>query len=102
MLIIETNISYNDHKEIEDHQSRIIEANSWEEYILTYQNNKPQNYNGTMCGYNFSRFGKILNLSYDDFHLSCDIYNPITITKKMAYRLENEYELNHIIGGSIK
>lgn len=94
MLIIETNISYeNGKREIEDHQSRIIEVDSWDEYVNTYVNKESKLYNGTMSGYNFSIMSTVLNLEFDEFHLTCDIDNGFVINKKLAYKIQDEFSL---------
>ena len=94
MLVIETNISYeNGIKEFCDHQSRIVIVDSWDEYVETYINQKSTSYIGTMSGRNFSKMSKILNLEYDDFHLSCDVDNGFMISKKLAYKAPDEFGL---------
>lgn len=98
MLVIETNISYeNGIKEFCDHQSRIVIVESWEDYINTYINQESVFYQGTMGGRNFSQISKVSDLEYDDFHLSCDIDNGFWITKKLAYKVQDEFELTHNI-----
>lgn len=76
--IIETNLSYDNNGQLQDHQSRIVEANSWKEYVSIYEN-----YDGNyvdkfkvktqLLGYSIPRMVKIMNLKYNDFHLSCDL-----------------------------
>lgn len=90
MLVIETNISYDNLGDFCDHQSRVIEVESWEKYIESYTNNSPKKFNGTMCGYNFFNNYKMSGLQYDEYHLCCDFDNG---TKKLAYRLQDEFEL---------
>ena len=75
--VIETNLSMNGDK-IADHQSRVIEVPSWEEYCAIYEN-----YSGQACtigkslthlsGNNINSHRIIENLTYDNFHLSCDM-----------------------------
>lgn len=75
--VIETNLSMNGDK-IADHQSRVIEVPSWEEYCAMYET-----YNGQACnigksltnsiGNNINSNRIIENLEYDDFHLSCNM-----------------------------
>lgn len=77
VYVIETNLSMNEDK-IADHQSRVIEVPSWEEYCAMYEN-----YDGQACsigrsltqmiGNNINAHRIIENLKYDDFHLSCDM-----------------------------
>ena len=77
VYVIETNLSMDGDK-VADHQSRVIEVPSWEEYCAMYEN-----YNGQACtigksptylsGNNINSHRIIENLNYDDFHLSCDM-----------------------------
>lgn len=94
--IIETNISMKD-KEIMDHQSRVIEAESLDEYTDYYVSRLIGyiDYSvGFKCltnlvGGTLPRFAEINNLKYDNRHLSCDVFNPEGIqTKKLAYLVE--------------
>lgn len=101
--IIETNLSiHNETYQIMDHQSRIIEAESWDKYIDYYFNYM----NGfddfkfkcltNMFGNTLPREAKIENFKFDDYHLSCDVIKHIDywgqphtiITKKLAYLVE--------------
>ena len=77
--------------EIKDHQSRIIECGSWDDYIKAFQE-----YNGnaiafrsltSMIGASINREKKIVNLQFDDFHMSCFVYGyPFNChTKHLAY-----------------
>lgn len=86
--IIETNLSgpVNINEEsiqIIDHQSRIINADSWEQYVSFYLN--PENeilrekFPRTL-----SKQGRIYNLKTDDFHLSCIIQRELP-TYRLAY-----------------
>lgn len=86
--IIETNLSglinINEKSiQIIDHQSRIVKANSWEEYISFYSN--PEN---EILREKFPRTipkqGRIYNLKTDDFHLSCVIQKELP-TYRLAY-----------------
>ena len=92
MLVIETNISY-DNGEFKDHQNRIIEVDSWEEYVDNFEKRFSKNYAGTMWGRNFRNSELIENLKYDNFHLSCDLINDRYKTKKLAYLLDEHYTL---------
>ena len=74
--IIETNLTMTDMIVI-DHQSRVIEASSWDDYC-----NAIKNYDGkaiefrsltSAYGATIPREAAIQNLKYDDFHLSCDV-----------------------------
>lgn len=101
--IIETNLSIHDKTdEIMDHQSRIVEAESWEQYVDYYFNymNGFDNFKfkclTKMQGETLPREAQIENFKYDDFHLSCDVVKHIDyhgqphtiITKKLAYFVE--------------
>lgn len=73
MRIIETNISYGKSDQY-DFQSRVIEIDSWEDYIQEIKENKCVSRNsviGNLNGQSFPRyFNDFDNLKYDDFHLS--------------------------------
>jgi len=89
--IIETNLLvYNGY--IMDHQNRIIEANSWNEYIDYYVNHtagfvtKEFKSLTEMVGNTLPSYVDIYNFKYDNFHLSCSWYSPDGVeTKKLAY-----------------
>ena len=70
---------------IENHQSRIIEADSWKDYCKSFEE-----YNGdsiefkiltSMTGETIPKGENIYNLEYDDYHLSCNVSGM----KKLAY-----------------
>ncbi len=92
--IIENNLIINDLGEIYDHQSRIIEADSWEEYCEAfdrYDCNEVEFKSLTnLFGYSISREVKVNSLKYDDFHLSCNIYNSRIKTKHLAYLINKK------------
>ena len=89
--IIETNISMKD-GQVYDHQSRVVEADSWDEYIEMYEK-----YDGSpidrfkaiseMIGNSIPKDVEILNLKYDEKHLTCDFkHKDGWIEKKLAYK----------------
>ena len=89
--IIETNISMKD-GQVYDHQSRVVEADSWDEYIEMYEE-----YDGSpidrfkaiseMIGNSIPKDVEILNLKYDEKHLTCDFkHKDGLIEKKLAYK----------------
>ena len=91
MKIIETNISFSYIKEIsefyiniKDHQSRVIDIPDWDSYIKYYldpMNDKWRNiFPGTL-----PYWVEILELKYDDYHLSCIVNNGTFLTYKLAY-----------------
>lgn len=94
--VIETNLIIDEDNIIQDHQSRVVEASSWDEYCKAYQN-----YDGkevffkskTMSGSSIKSNCKISKLKYDEIHLSCNIWRlingEILEDKKLAYRIEN-------------
>jgi hypothetical protein len=84
--VIETNLSMMswDGEEIADHQSRVIEVDSWQDFINEIKDGKSVDRIGTLWGLTLPRACKIENLKYDDFHLSCDVYTDIK-QKKLAY-----------------
>lgn len=95
--IIETNISINPKKNIiKDHQSRIIETESWDEYVDYYkQNLKPNRKHSkfkfftSLKGDSLPRYGEVKNLKYDSFHLICNHINYMKqLTIRLAYLCE--------------
>lgn len=95
MLVIETNISYDNLGNFRDHQSRVIKVKSWDTYTEEIVRGVTKNYNGTLLGCNIPYQSKIENLKYDNKHLSCDIYSwKNEFIKKLAYRVQDEFELN--------
>ena len=89
--IIETNISMKD-GQVYDHQSRVVEADSWDEYTEMYEE-----YDGSpidrfkaiseMIGNSIPKDVEILNLKYDEKHLTCDFkHKDGWIEKKLAYK----------------
>lgn len=89
MQIIETNITYGHSETIKDHQSRIIKVDSWEDYISLYNqyHGEPSgDYNGSLIGYTLPKNAHIYKLSYDDFHLQCELvlWNN-DVETKLAY-----------------
>lgn len=98
MLIIETTISYDENKRIEDHQSRIVEVDSWEGYVLEIENNKNKDYHkATISGCTFPKFSKIYNVTHDENHLSCDVIGAVHTYKKLATRVHESFELKQNI-----
>ena len=89
--IIETNISMKD-GQVYGHQSRVVEADSWDEYTEMYEE-----YDGSpidrfkaiseMIGNSIPKDVEILNLKYDEKHLTCDFkHKDGWIEKKLAYK----------------
>ena len=91
-IIIETNVSMKDGIAV-DHQSRVVEAKSWDDYVEYYkQNIKPDREHSKfesltgLLGDSLPRYGDIIEFKYDDFHLSCYHINRQGImTLKLAY-----------------
>ena len=95
MKIVETNISYSS-KRLEDHQSRVLEVPSWDEYCDLYRNYNGD-YNGDkyksvfnqMIGCVMPKNARITDLRIDEFHLTCHIYLFNGYPQyKLAYILE--------------
>jgi hypothetical protein len=89
--IIETNISLNENDEIMDHQARVVEVESWQEFIEEAKNHKSisrVSLIGVCHGLSFPLSGKIENLKYNDHTLSCNItlWNGLK-TKKLVYKV---------------
>lgn len=91
--VIETNLSLNKTETIKDHQSRVVEVNSWEDYCKAFEeyDGKPVEFKSitNMTGNSIPREMAVLNLEYDDFHLSCDVWDGLYMTKKLAYLWDN-------------
>ena len=92
--IIETNLSIYKHDEdhtIKDFQSRVIEVDSWEEYIQEIKDAKVvvrSSILGSLHGTTIPYNARIENLTYDDFHLDCDVVNRFGMnSKKLAYKI---------------
>lgn len=77
---------------IKDHQSRIVEVNSWEQYCKAfdeYDGNAVEFKSLTnMIGSTIPREVKLCSIKYDDHHLSCDIWKGMFETKKLAYLID--------------
>ena len=89
--IIETNLALNNSDEIVDHQSRVIEATSWEDYIEEILSSKAISRHskiGNLIRNSIPKNAEVMNIKYDEKHLSCDIK---TIThhkiKHLAYKV---------------
>ena len=87
--IIETNLIMNDEDIIADHQSRVIQAESWESFVDEIKNARfvmRQSIIGCLIGNSVPRSSTIENFISDEKHLSCDIFNYANMkTKKFAY-----------------
>ena len=91
-IIIETNVSMKDGIAI-DHQSRVVEAKSWDDYVEYYkQNLEPAREHSkfksltVLSGDSLPRYGDIIEFKSDDFHLSCYHINRQGIMMlKLAY-----------------
>ena len=89
--VIETNLSMKD-GQIYDHQSRVVEADSWNEYIEMYEEYDSSPIDrfkaiSGMIGNSIPEDVEILSLKYDEKHLTCDFrYKDGWIGKKLAYK----------------
>lgn len=95
MKIIETNILYNG-LTFHDHQSRVLEIPSWEEYCDLYRNYDGNPVGGDYkCVYNqligdvLPKGRRIIDLKIDDCHLTCDMD---------SHDGGQQYKLAYIIG----
>ncbi|GAA4879401.1 hypothetical protein GCM10023310_69450 [Paenibacillus vulneris] len=95
--VIETNLSMAN-GEIADFQSRIIEVESWTLYVNEIGNGDSINhpaYIGNMYGYSILPNAKVENFTYDEYHLSCDVYHSDGWpTKKLAYLIDESNGIN--------
>ena len=95
MKIIETNILYNG-LTINDHQSRVIEVPSWEEYcnlFIGYDGRATGGdyrdvYNQLTGGCIIPKGVTIVDLIIDDFHLTCNMKRHGGLQYKLAYVIE--------------
>jgi hypothetical protein len=91
-LVIETNLTIDDKGNIADHQSRIIQVDSWDSYIEEIKTGVTKcrtSYLGNLWGNSLPRYCKVENLVYDELHLSCDVWNYANmLTKKLAYLVD--------------
>lgn len=78
MKIVETNIIYSE-STLCDHQSRVLEIPSWEEYCDLYINydGSPvgdyENVYRQLIGYTLPKGATIIDLLIDDVHLTCNM-----------------------------
>jgi len=88
--VIETNLSLDYDDNIIDHQSRVVEVESWEDYINEIKEGISvfrKSILGCLDGYTIpTKQSRVENIICDDFHLSCDVYRGNTKTKKLAYK----------------
>jgi len=92
--VIETNLSIDGNDNIKDHQSRVIEVESWDGYIEEIRNRETITREaciGGMYGCTIPRSATIENLISDEIHLLCDVYNYMkSKTKKLAYLIRED------------
>ena len=93
--IIETILSVTDNS-IRDHQSRIIQATSWDEYISYYEKNKDSDREHSpfqsltvLVGDTLPRYGDVTAFDYDSFHSYCEIINPYGVKMIILAYLAN-------------
>lgn len=90
--IIETNLSVTSDGLVKDHQSRIVETNSWNEYCKAFEEYSGEEVKFKVLsqpsGASLCSNYKMENLKYDDFHLSCDAHNGYFGIKKLASLIE--------------
>ena len=91
--VIETNLSIckDGCDTIKDHQSRVIEVESWDEYVQEIKDCKVvvrSSIIGSLHGTTIPHNAKAVNLTYDDRHLDCDVINRFGImSKKLGFRV---------------
>jgi len=95
MKIVETNITY-EGLTFYDHQSRVLELPSWEEYCNLFRNyngeavgNKYKSVYSNLLGFVLPKNAIITELNIDEFHLTCgmNLWDD-TPSHKLAYILE--------------
>ncbi|MFL1672612.1 hypothetical protein [Paenibacillus dendritiformis] len=86
--VIETNLSIKD-GEIVDHQSRVVEVESWDSLIQEIKEGKSISRSsiiGNLHGKTLLDNSIIENLKYDENTISCDVYNRFGHkTRKLFY-----------------
>jgi len=89
--VIETNLSIDENNIIKDHQSRVIEVESWEEYVQEIKDAKSvsrSSFLGSLHGKTLPTSSVVEIISSDDFHLDCDVVNRYGIlSKKLDYMI---------------
>lgn len=89
--VIETNLSLKQGCDIMDHQSRVIEVDSWDEYLNEIKNGecvRRVSYLGFMDGVTIPKKCRVFNFVSDDTHASCEVVLwDGTITKKLMYMI---------------
>lgn len=90
-VVIETNLMMKQGCDIEDHQSRVIETESWDEYldeISAGECKTRKSYLGSLFGRSIPRNCKVLDFVADENHASCTVvlWNG-SIIKKLMYRV---------------
>lgn len=89
--VIETNIMLKQGCDITDHQSRVIEVTSWENYLAEIESGECVDRKasiGNLYGCSMPRNCKILDFTKDDLHASCSFtrYDG-SVVKKLMYRI---------------
>jgi hypothetical protein len=88
--VIETNLMLNSINNIEDHQSRVIEVESWESYVAEIKEGKSvyrKSIFGCLDGCSLPEKAQVENLMYDEYHLDCTVIDRHGfISKKLAYK----------------
>lgn len=89
--VIETNLMLYQGCEIKDHQSRVIEVDSWDSYLREVKNGKcvsRMSYIGNLIGCTIPKACKVLDFVSDERHASCTVilWNGF-VTKKLMYRV---------------
>ena len=96
--VIETNLIIDENNIIRDHQSRVVEADSWDKYCEAHKNHDGKAIffkSKVMIGNSIQSNCRISNLKYDEMHLSCNITKlkdneeEIFTDKRLAYRIVN-------------
>lgn len=89
--VIETNLSLKQGCDVKDHQSRVIEVESWDTYLEEIKVGEcvtRMSCLGDMYGCSIPKKCRVFNFVYDDTHASCEVILwDGTITKKLMYRI---------------
>ena len=89
--VIETNLTLKQCCYIGDHQSRVIEVESWDEYLKEVETGKCKtrtSYIGNLSGCTIPKNCKVIDFVADEYHASCTVVMLNgTIKKKLMYRI---------------
>lgn len=90
VLIAETIINFDKNGNTHDHQSRVIEVESWNQYtheIIHGMHVEHRNYLGNIIGCSIPLDCRVENIGGNHEKLSCDVYNSLNKKRKLLASL---------------